>query len=104
MSGEADLKDKRESRTIAIVLIVLLLVLGAAAFLLLPSLAEIVTIHFSPGLGLKDAAIVAFFVTIVLMLVFAVTSGDGLLGELQFILSGFTLFFIIIWLMVAWIF
>jgi hypothetical protein len=36
--------------------------------------------------------------------VFAVSAGDGLLGEIQFILGGFFLFFVIIWLLVAWIF
>jgi hypothetical protein len=38
------------------------------------------------------------------MIVFAISSGDGLLGEIQFILGGFFLFFVIIWLLVAWIF
>jgi hypothetical protein len=33
-----------------------------------------------------------------------VASGDGLLGEIQFVLIAFFLFFIIIWLMIAWIF
>jgi hypothetical protein len=79
-------------------------VLLVAGLLLLPSLANLVSVHFAPGLGLKEAAIIAFFITIVVMIVLAVVSGDGLLGELQFILGAFFLFFVILWLMIAWIF
>ena len=81
-----------------------LIVLALAALLLLPALAELTATHFSPGVGLKTAAIISFFVTVLLMIVFALVSGDGLLGEVQFILVGFLLFFLIFWLMVAWIF
>jgi len=104
MVGETDNKDKDESRKIAIALISLVIVLGVAILLMLPTLTEIVSVHLSPGLGLKDSAVISFFVTIVIMIVFAVLSGDGLLGEIQFILGGFFLFFVIIWLLVAWIF
>ncbi len=104
MVGETDNKDKDESRKIAIALIALVLVFGVAILLMLPMLTEIESIHLSPGLGLKDSAIISFFVTVVIMIVFAVSSGDGLLGEIQFILGGFFLFFVIIWLLVAWIF
>lgn len=104
MANETDRKDKNESRKILIVLIVLFTVLGIAIFLLLPTLAEMVTVHLSPGLGIKDSAVVSFFVTLIIMIVFAISSGDGLLGEIQFILGGFFLFFIIIWFLVAWIF
>ena len=104
MTGETDSKDKDESRKIAIALISLVLVLVAAAVLMLPVLTEIATVHLSPGLGLKDSAVISFFITIVIMIVFAVASGDGLLGELQFILGGFFLFFMIIWILFAWIF
>lgn len=104
MVGEEDRKDKNESRTIAIVLISLVIVVGVATLLLLPSIGEFAAVHFSPGLGLKSAAIISFFVTIAVMVVFAVAAGDGLLGELQFILLGFFLFFLIFWIMIAWIF
>jgi len=75
-----------------------------AALLLLPALGTIVDTVFAPGLGLKTAAVIAFFVTVVLLVVFALAAGDGLLGELQFILAGFFSFFVIFWLMIAWIF
>jgi hypothetical protein len=99
-----DAKDKNESRKIAIALIALVLILGVSIVLLLPALADIATTYLAPGLGLKDSAIISFFITAVLMIIFAVASGDGLLGELQFILIGFLLFFVIIWLLLAWIF
>lgn len=99
-----DQKDKNESRRIAIVLIALVVLLGVAAMLLMPSLSEFAATHLEPGLGLKTAAIISFFVTVVLFMVFAIASGDGLLGELQFMLLGFFLFFVIFWLMIAWIF
>lgn len=104
MTGEADKKDKEESRKIAIVLILLVLALGVAILLMFPVLAEMVAVHLSPGLGLKASAVISFFITIVIMVVFAVASGDGLLGEIQFILGGFFLFFTIISLLLAWIF
>lgn len=104
MVGETDSKDKNESRRIAIVLIALVIVLGAGGLLLLPGLSEIATDHLSPGVGLRTAAVIAFFVSMVLMIVFAVASGDGLIGEVQFVIPGFLLFFVILWLMIAWIF
>ena len=95
--------DKKEARTLAIVLVVLVAVLVAAALMLLPALNNIATTYMAPGLGLKDAAVIAFFVTVVMMIVFAVAAGDGLLGEIQFMLVGFFLFFLVIWLLLAWI-
>jgi hypothetical protein len=99
-----DAKDKNESRKIAIALIALVLILGVSMALLLPALADIAATYLAPGLGFKDSAVIAFFITAVLMIIFAVASGDGLLGELQFLLIGFLLFFVIIWLLLAWIF
>jgi hypothetical protein len=99
-----DSKDKNESRKIDTALIALVLILGFSMVLLLPALADIATTYLAPGLGLKESAIISFFITAVLMIIFAVASGDGLLGELQFLLIGFLLFFVIIWLLLAWIF
>ena len=104
MVGETDNKDKAESRKLAIVLISLVVILVIAVALLIPSLSEIFATSFSPGLGLKDAAVIAFFVTLVTLIVFAVAAGDGFLGEIQFMLGAFFLFFLISWLMIAWIF
>jgi hypothetical protein len=53
---------------------------------------------------LRNSAIASFFVTLIVMVIFAVASGDGLIGELQFLLPGFLGFFLIFWLMIAWVF
>ncbi len=104
MTGESDQKDKNESRKIAIVLLSLCFVFVAAAAIMLPTIIELAAVHLSPGLGLKTAAIISFFVTTVVLIVFAISAGDGLLGELQFMIGGFFLFFLIFWLSIAWIF
>lgn len=104
MVGESDRRDKNEARSIAIVLVLLVLVLGVAAVFMLPGLADLAAVHLAPGLGLRDAALISFGVTVVLMIVFAIAAGDGFLGEIQFMLAAFFLFFLIIWLLAAWIF
>ncbi len=104
MSNEADRRDKRESRGVALLLLALLLILAVGAVLMLPALGGLIDTHFSPGLGLKDAALISFGVSVVIMIVFALAAGDGLLGEIQYMLGGFFSFFLIVWLMLAWIF
>jgi len=104
MVGETDRKEKDESRKIAALLISLVVLLAAGALLLLSGLTEVVATHFEPGLGLRTAAVISFFVSAVLMIIFAIASGDGLLGEIQFVIPGFLVFFLILWLMIAWIF
>ena len=37
----------------------------------------------------KNAAIIAFFVTLITFVIFAITSGDGLLGEIQYMIGGY---------------
>lgn len=100
MVGESDQKEKNESRKIMLGLLAIVLLVVIAGFFMLPALGA----TFAPGLGLKDAAIIAFFVTAILLIIFAVAAGDGLLGELQYMLAGFFLFYIIFWLMIAWVF
>ncbi len=100
MVGETDQKQKNESRKIALALLAIVSLVVIAGLLMLPSLAA----AMAPGLGLKDAAIIAFFVTAILLIIFAVAAGDGLLGELQYMLAGFFLFYLIFWLMIAWVF
>ncbi len=104
MTGQLDNNDKKEARNIALVIVVLFVLLGVATFLMLPLLGAFVAEHLSPGLGLKNAAVIAFFLTIVTLIVLAFAAGDGLLGEIQFLLGGFLLFFLISWVMLAWIF
>ena len=60
---------------------------------------------FAEGLGLKDAALIAFGVSFAVILVMAVVSGgDAIFGELPFTILGFLIFFVVFWLMIAWIF
>tara|TARA_R110001592_G_scaffold61158_22_gene186294 strand:- start:25017 stop:25325 length:309 start_codon:yes stop_codon:yes gene_type:complete len=89
---------------IVIICAVLLGLVVVATMLFLPLATAFIDQHFSPGLNFKDAAVAAFFVTVVTLVIFALASGDGLLGELQFILSGFFGFFLVLWLLIAWIF
>lgn len=97
----SDLEDRRVS--IRLFLIVALVIVVAAAFLVFvvgPAIAE----FFAPGLGLKSAALIAFGATLVVMVVMAVAAGDGLLGELQYMIAGFGGFFVVLWLLIAWAF
>lgn len=80
-----------------LLLVILGLVVGV------PLLDDLVA-ALAPGMGIKTAATWSFGVTFVMFLLFALVAGDGLLGELQFMLAGFFLFFIIITLLIAWVF
>ncbi|AMO69692.1 hypothetical protein DOK_15424 [gamma proteobacterium BDW918] len=102
--SEQNSGDDRQVLKIAVASLVIAALLGVALMLFLPLLGSFVDQHFSAGMGLKDAAVVAFFTTVVTLVIFAVAAGDGLLGELQFMLSGFFGFFLVLWLLIAWIF
>lgn len=104
MSGDADNKDRNESRKIAIALVALLVVLAVVILLFIPSLSDLIQTQLSPGLDLRTAAIIAVILTVIIMIVFAISAGDGLLGELQFLIPGFFVFFLFFWLMTAWVF
>lgn len=103
--------DQRERRRVLRLLLGLsglgallaaLVVLGAATAL--PVLSEWVAQTFDDGIGLRVAAIIAATVAVLLMIVFAVAAGDGIIGEIQFMIPGFFLFFVFFWLMIAWVF
>ena len=96
--------DRQQVLKIGGLLLGLLLLLGAATAIMLPLVAGFIDQHFTPGLDLRNAAVIAFFVTVATLVVFAFAAGDGLLGELQFMLGGFVSFFLIFWLFIAWIF
>lgn len=104
MVGKAGAKDKKDARALAIVLIVLALALTIGALFAMPMLAEFNATFLAPGLGLRDAAIIAFLVTLAVLVIFAIAAGDGLLGEIQFMLLGFFAFFLVLWLLIAWVF
>ena len=81
-----------------ILLLVALLVVGLVFAFGEPFLNGAVA-AFEPGVSLKTAAIWSFGVTVVLFVLLALVA-----GELQFMLSGFFLFFAVITLLIAWVF
>lgn len=99
MSGEGggDLKLFAIALLVAVLLVVVLVVnlLPAAA----PALAAL-----NEGMGLRQAALWGFGVTVGLFVLFALVAGDGILGEIQFMLGSFFGFFLILTLLIAWVF
>ncbi|MCH8474893.1 MAG: hypothetical protein LAT55_06665 [Opitutales bacterium] len=82
--------------------LVALIVLAAAVTL--PGISEWVTENFDDGIGLKGAALISAAISVLVLVVFAVAAGEGLIGEIQFMISGFFLFFVFFWLLIAWVF
>jgi hypothetical protein len=106
MPSPQDERDRKEAARLllaAAIAILLLIVIGAVGIYFITGLGD--GDPFSAGLGLKGAAIVSFGVSLVLILVMAIVSGgDAIFGELPFTIAGFLIFFVIFWLMIAWIF
>ena len=96
-------ETRSDLKILAVLLVAAALVLGAALLFGGP-LVEGVTAALAPGMGIKDAALWAFGVTFVMFVVFAIAAGDGLIGEIQYMLLGFFAFFVIITLLIAWVF
>jgi hypothetical protein len=103
--------DQNESRkalrilygiSVLVALFVALIVLGAA--ITLPGISDWVAATFDSGIGLPNAAVIAAIVTVLVLVVFAIVAGEGLLGEIQFMISGFFVFFVFFWLLIAWVF
>jgi hypothetical protein len=95
--GGGDLKIFAVALLVAVLLVVILVVnlLPAAA----PALAAL-----NEGMGLREAALWGFGVTVGLFVLFALVAGDGILGEIQFMLGSFFGFFLILTLLLAWVF
>ena len=93
-------------RDVTLLVICGLVVLGIVllALIFLPSTGAWFVELFEPGLGLKTSSIIGFFVASALLIVFALVSGDGMIGEIQFMILGFLVFFFIFTLMIAWVF
>ena len=93
-------------RDVILLVICGLVVLGIVllALIFLPNTFAWVVQLFEPGVGLKMASIIGFFVVTILFIVFAIFAGDGLLGEIQFMIGGFLLFYLIFTVMIAWVF
>lgn len=56
------------------------------------------------GMGLKDAALWGFGVTLGVFVLLALVAGDGLIGEIQFLIGAFFGFFLILTVLIAWVF
>jgi hypothetical protein len=106
MTSPGDRRERNEALRLLIaatVALLLLVIVAGAAFYYVIGLGA--SDPFSAGLGLKPAALIAFGVSLVVILVMAVVSGgDAIFGELPFTILGFLIFFVIFWLMIAWIF
>ncbi len=106
MPSPQDQRDRKEAARLllaAAVAVLLLIVIVGVGLYFIMGIGE--SDPFSAGLGLKNAAIVSFGVSLAVILVMAVVSGgDAIFGELPFTIAGFLLFFVIFWLMIAWIF
>jgi hypothetical protein len=98
-----DTQEQTSSSKLLLGLMILVVVFITGVIIIAPDISGAVT-EFNQGVGFKTAAIYAFFTTLVLMIILAIAGGDGLIGELQFLLIGFLVFFVIIWLFIAWIF
>lgn len=95
--GRGDLK------LVAVAILVALLVLLVVIALLLPATTPVLA-SLGEGMGIKAAVPWGFGATVALFVVFAVAAGDGLIGELQFMLGSFFAFFLVLTLLIAWVF
>lgn len=106
MPSAEDRRDRKEATRLVLaasIAVLLLIAIGGAGLYYLMGLGD--SDPFSAGLGLKNAALISFGVSFVAILVMAVVSGgDAIFGELPFTIVGFLIFFLIFWLMLAWIF
>lgn len=101
MANRADIEDRKLTTWLFLGIVVIVALLGAVLiFFAGPMIAEAV----APGVGLRTAAVISFVVTLVVLLVMAVVAGEGLVGEIQFMIPGFAAFFVVFWLLIAWIF
>lgn len=101
MANRTDIEERKLTTRLFIAIVVAVAAAGALLFFLGgPMIAE----QLAPGLGLRTSALIAFVVTLVVVVIMAIAAGEGLLGEIQYMLAGFAGFFVILWLLIAWIF
>jgi hypothetical protein len=108
MPGDGDRRDRNEATRLfvaAVVALVLLIVVVGGALYFFTGWVESASDPFAAGLGLKNAALISFAVSFIAILIMTVASGgDAIFGELPFTIVGFLIFFVVFWLMIAWIF
>ncbi len=98
MAGDPDQQDRKDATRLfvaAAIALILLVLMGLAGFYyLFEGMGE--SDPFSAGLGLKNAALIAFAVSFAATLVMTVVSGgDAPIGELPFTIVGFLIFFVV---------
>lgn len=107
MAGPNDLRDRKEATRLllaASISVILLAAMGFAALYYFTGWFAGAD-PFARGLDLKEAAVIAFFVAFGAILIMTIFSGgDAIFGELPFTILGFLIFFVVFWLMIAWIF
>ena len=98
-----DRKDARSMQRIGMILLALgVLWLAGAALVGLNFSGYLLALE--SGMGWRDAAVLAFFASTSLIIVFTLVAGDGLLGELQFLIPGFFALFVFFWIGLALLF
>lgn len=101
MANRTDIEDRKLTTRLFLGIVVIVALLGAALiFFAGPMIAE----ALAPGVGLRTAAVISFIVTLAVMLVMALVAGEGVVGEIQFMIVGFAGFFLVLWVLIAWIF
>ena len=79
---------------------ILFALLSAVLYLVVPHMVE----SLNEGVTLKQGFVWSFILTVVTFVIFAIVAGDGLLGEIQFMIAGFFAFFLTFGFFVAWVF
>jgi hypothetical protein len=101
VANRADIEDRKLTVRLFAAIVLIVALAGAAFFFFGgPLVAE----HLAPGVGLRTAALIAFFATLAVLVVMAIVAGEGLVGEIQFMIVGFAGFFLVLWVLIAWIF
>jgi hypothetical protein len=101
MPNQDDIADRKLTTRLFLIIAGAVVVLAALVFFFVgPMIVE----STAAGLDLKESAVIAFGLTIVALIVMAIAAGDGLIGEFQFMVAAFAGFFVVSWLMIAWIF
>jgi hypothetical protein len=95
--------DRRELRLLIVLLLAAVVAIVLLGVYLLPAAVPMVD-ALEAGMGLKDAALWGFGVTLGVFVLLALVAGDGLIGEIQFLIGAFFGFFLILTVLIAWVF
>nr|WP_242470812.1 hypothetical protein [Thiocystis violacea] len=88
---------------LAVSILVAVLLLAVLLLVFLPAATPVLA-TLGEGLGIRESVPWGFGLSVGLLVLFALVAGDGLIGELQFMLGGFFSFFLILTLLIAWVF